>query len=82
MRCSIDPRRPRKPTSEQLAGIEKHPRVVQLYGEREEIIQDLTRAKCTRASFAVLSSLRSARHNATVALGMKMRLNCMHRSEA
>lgn len=67
MRRSIDPRRPRKLTSKQLEGIEKHSRVAQLYDERERIVRQLSKAKRTGASSAALSSLRSARHNATTA---------------
>ncbi|EKG09943.1 hypothetical protein MPH_12975 [Macrophomina phaseolina MS6] len=67
MRRSIDPRRPRKLTAEQSASIERHPRVVELYGKRNEIIRNLAKAKHTRASSTALSRLRSARLNATLA---------------
>lgn len=67
MRRSIDPRRPRKLTAEQSAGIKRHPRVVELYDRKSEIIRDLTKATRKKTSLAVISRLRSAKRNATLA---------------
>ncbi|EKG09600.1 hypothetical protein MPH_13345 [Macrophomina phaseolina MS6] len=67
MRRSIDPRRPRNLTIKQSASIEKHPKVTVLGEKRDKISQELARAKLLKVSPAVLSSLRSARHDAALA---------------
>ncbi|KAH7025324.1 hypothetical protein B0J12DRAFT_610384 [Macrophomina phaseolina] len=67
MRRSIDPRRPRNLTTKQSASIENHPKVTALGEKRDKVSQELARAKLSKVSPAVLSSLRSARHDAVLA---------------
>lgn len=67
MRRSIDPRRPRKLTAEQLASVEMDPRVAELHSKRDQIIQGLAKAKRMRASQRALLNFQSARRNATLA---------------
>lgn len=67
MRRSIDPRRPRKLTAEQLASVEMDPRVAELHSKRDQVIQGLAKAKRMRTSQRALLNLQSARRNATLA---------------
>lgn len=67
MRRSIDPRRPRKLTAEQLSQVNKHPSVITLYRERDDIDQKLALAKRVKASSATLQLLQASKREVTLA---------------
>lgn len=67
MRRSIDPRRPRKLTAEQLSQVNKHPRVITLSRERDDIDRKLALAKRVKASSATLQLLQASKREVTLA---------------